>query len=68
VYDRLAHTYPDLRVELTFLRAALAPGSKPRALAPAEFRWVERSELRRLPFLQADQPLVERLSSGAPGT
>jgi mutator protein MutT len=65
VYQRVEQVYSALKVELTFLRATLAPGSQPKALAPAEFRWVARSELRQLQFLHADRPLVERLSTEA---
>jgi mutator protein MutT len=64
LYRRLEHTYPDLVVELTFLRARLRSG-EPQALEAAEVRWVPLADLPKLPFLAADVELVRELADGA---
>ena len=63
LYLKLEHAYPDLVVELTFLHATFPDQPAPRALAAAELRWVPREGLPRLPFLEADRALVERLAA-----
>jgi mutator protein MutT len=65
LYQRLDHCYPELKVELTFLRVTIPALPEPKALAAAEVRWVAKQDLPRLPFLDADRPLVQRLSSEA---
>jgi 8-oxo-dGTP diphosphatase len=58
---RTEHAYPDLEVELTILQARIVSG-EPRALHAHAIRWVEAGELPKLPFCEADRPLIERLS------
>ena len=67
LYQRIEHAYPDLRVELTFLHARIAPEATPWALEAAEVRWVPSAELPRLEFLDADRTLVARLAAGIAG-
>lgn len=65
LYCKLEHPYPDLVVELIFLYASFPEKPAPRALAAAELRWVPQTDLPKLPFLEADRPLVERLAAEA---
>ena len=54
-----SHDYPERRVELHFISCSLL--NAPVALLGQEMRWVERGELRSLPFPPADDELIERL-------
>jgi 8-oxo-dGTP diphosphatase len=65
LYCKIEHPYPELVVELTFLHATFPDAQTPKALAAAELRWVPQGDLPKLPFLEADRPLVERLASEA---
>lgn len=58
------HEYEDLIVELVLLRADLPPGLEPRAHEAHALAWAERSELSRLPFCEADVPLLPLLAAG----
>ncbi|MCC7416545.1 MAG: (deoxy)nucleoside triphosphate pyrophosphohydrolase [Acidobacteria bacterium] len=56
------HAYADRRVELHFLRCALAGEPEPQLGQP--MRWVPRAALRRLRFPPADGELIRRLAGG----
>ncbi len=56
------HEYEDLVVELVLLGAAFPPGVEPSAHEAHAVAWVERSELSRLPFCEADLPLLPLLA------
>ena len=61
----VAHTYPDVHVDLILYSAELVPGGpEPLPLEAAELRWVPRGEMQTLPFCEADVPLLEQLSRG----
>ncbi len=57
---RLAHDYPDRRVELEFVLGAL-DGPAPRPVQVADLGWFRPEEMPALPLLPADLPLVEDL-------
>ena len=54
------HDYPDLRVELHFLRCEIM--EKPAAQQGQELRWVSRAQLATLEFPPADAELIRILS------
>lgn len=58
------HEYEDLVVELALLAAAVPAGAEPVAHEAHALAWVERSELARLPFCEADVPLLPLLAAG----
>jgi 8-oxo-dGTP diphosphatase len=55
------HDYPDRRVELHFLKCAIA--GEPAPQQGQEMRWVTRDELGTLQFPPADEELIEMLVS-----
>jgi mutator protein MutT len=55
------HTYPERTVRLHFRHATIT--GEPRPLLGQEIRWIERAELRELPFPDADRELIERLTT-----
>ncbi len=60
----VCHAYPDLAVRLHFYHITDYAGT----VFPAEghtIRWVTRAEARKLPFLEADVPVVHDLTYGA---
>jgi 8-oxo-dGTP diphosphatase len=60
------HRYEDLVVELVLYEARIIRGS-PRPLKASELRYLTPSEMKPLPFCQADVPLLEALESGLAG-
>lgn len=64
VVGELAHTvthaYPDKTVELFFYRCNLL--GEPKPMMGQEMRWVDKGELRALPFPDADRQLITLLS------
>jgi 8-oxo-dGTP diphosphatase len=58
------HAYPDLVVELVLYRATIAPSAKPHPHEAHALDWVERARLPKLPFCEADLPLLPRLAAG----
>lgn len=61
---RTVHEYDDLVVELVLLEARVPEGAEPVAREAHALAWVERDELSRLPFCEADVPLVALLEAG----
>jgi mutator protein MutT len=62
VYE-VVHHYPERSVALHFYRCVLL--GAPRPLLGQEMAWVERAQLKALPFPEADTELVDRLSQSA---
>jgi 8-oxo-dGTP diphosphatase len=64
VVGELAHTvthaYPDKTVQLFFYRCGLL--GEPKPMMGQEMRWIDRSELKALPFPEADRELITLLS------
>lgn len=58
------HEYDDLIVELLVYDAVILSGS-PRPLGAQALAFSSGEEMRRLPFCEADLPLVEALARGA---
>lgn len=58
------HEYEDLVVELVLLEASVPPGAEPHPHDAHALAWVERAELSRLPFCEADVPLLPLLAAG----
>lgn len=58
------HTYPDLTVELVLYRATIREGA-PKPLGANELRYLTPSEMKALPFCEADLPLLELLAERA---
>ena len=56
----VTHSYPEKTVELHFYRCAYEGDPKP--MMGQQMRWVERSELRLLPFPDADRDLIALLA------
>ncbi len=61
---RIVHAYPDTDVEIAFYRTRIVEG-EPQPLSMEEIRWVRRSELGELDFLDADKPFVADLIRSA---
>jgi len=57
------HAYADRTVRLHFRRCAIR--GTPEARLGQQIRWVDRAELRTLPFPPADAELIEVLSAGS---
>jgi 8-oxo-dGTP diphosphatase len=57
------HVYAERAVRLHFRRCTIA--GDPQPLLGQQIRWIDRHELRTLPFPEADQALIEMLA-GAP--
>ena len=60
---QLVFPYSDLDVELYFYAVEIVDGD-PRPLSMAELRWVARTDLPSLDFLEADRDFVGALSRG----
>jgi mutator protein MutT len=54
------HAYPERTVRLHFRRCRLS--GEPRPLLGQETRWVTQSEMKDLPFPEADRTLIEILT------
>jgi 8-oxo-dGTP diphosphatase len=57
-----AHGYEDLAIDLVLYRARITYGT-PAALGANELRWASVDEMKRLPFCEADLPLIEALAT-----
>jgi 8-oxo-dGTP diphosphatase len=57
------HTYADLTVELVLYRARLTRG-EPKALGAQALRFASPTEMKALPFCEADVPLLDVLERG----
>ena len=55
----VTHAYPEKTVELFFYRCELK--GEPKPMMGQEMRWVNRGELARLPFPDADRDLIAHL-------
>ena len=56
----VTHAYPDKTVQLFFYRCDLL--GEPKPMMGQEMRWIGKSELRGLPFPEADRELITLLS------
>ena len=56
----VTHAYPEKTVQLFFYRCLLR--GEPKPMMGQQMRWVQRSELSRLRFPDADRDLVRALS------
>jgi 8-oxo-dGTP diphosphatase len=56
----VTHAYPGKTVQLFFYRCALR--GEPKPMMGQQMRWVNRRELARLPFPEADRELIRLLS------
>jgi 8-oxo-dGTP diphosphatase len=63
LYARVEHRYSELEVELSLYRTQIPLDAQPRALEAQEVRWVLRTTMPSLPFLEADVALVKRIAS-----
>jgi mutator protein MutT len=61
VLQEIQHEYPEVRVQLYFMRCELISG-EPRAVQCADLAWVLPEELKRYEFPQADQKILARLA------
>jgi mutator protein MutT len=66
LYARVEHRYAELEVELSLYRTQIPLDAQPRALEAQEVRWVLRTAMPSLPFLEADIALVKRIASEPP--
>lgn len=57
----VTHAYPDRSVELHFYRCRY--DGEPKPMLGQQMAWVARSELKTLPFPDADRELIARLSA-----
>jgi 8-oxo-dGTP diphosphatase len=58
------HAYPDLEVALVLLAATIRKGA-PQPLGAQAIRFCTPAEMQRLPFCEADLPLLDALARGA---
>lgn len=63
LYARVEHRYAELEVELSLFRTQIPLDAQPRALEAQEVRWVLRTAMPSLSFLEADIALVKRIAS-----
>ena len=56
----VTHAYPEKTVELFFYRCELK--GEPKPMMGQEMRWIEKGELKALPFPEADRELITLLS------
>ena len=56
----VTHAYPEKTVQLFFYRCDLL--GEPKPMMGQEMRWIDRSELKALPFPDADRELITLLS------
>jgi 8-oxo-dGTP diphosphatase len=64
-FMRLAHSYPDRRVELSLWIVEAYTGS-PQPLDGQGLKWVARADLKAQDVLEADRPFVEALTELPP--
>jgi mutator protein MutT len=57
----VTHAYPEKTVQLFFYRCRLQLG-EPKPMMGQQMRWIDKSELRSLPFPEADRELITLLS------
>jgi 8-oxo-dGTP diphosphatase len=60
------HRYVDLSVELVLYEGRILAG-EPRALGAQKLAFLTPEEMRRLPFCEADVPLIELLAQAVAG-
>ncbi len=65
---RTVHQYQDLEVDLALYESRIVAGM-PKPLRASEVKYLGPVEMQRLPFCEADLPLLDALASGriAPG-
>lgn len=63
IVELLQHSYPDRSVVLLFFRCRIAQG-EPSSKIGQSLRWVSPPEMRRMNFLPADVPIIDRLLLG----
>ena len=56
----VTHAYPEKTVQLFFYRCGLL--GEPKPMMGQEMRWIGKSELKALPFPEADRELITLLS------
>lgn len=56
----VTHAYPEKTVQLFFYRCGLL--GEPKPMMGQQMRWIEKSELKALPFPDADRKLITLLS------
>ena len=56
----VTHAYPEKTVQLFFYRCGLL--GEPKPMMGQQMRWIEKSELKALPFPDADRELITLLS------
>ncbi|MBQ0033154.1 MAG: (deoxy)nucleoside triphosphate pyrophosphohydrolase [bacterium] len=61
IIDSVVHEYPEKTIKLTLIQCAPKAGSVPTALEHQAIRWVFPSEMRSMPFCQADAELIDKL-------
>lgn len=59
----VVHGYTDLTVELVLYAARITSGT-PQPLGANELRFLSPTEMKQLPFCEADVPLLDALESG----
>ena|SRR2546421_7758432 len=62
--EAVTHEYPEKIVHLRFFRCRLKRG-EPQRLGCPDFRWVNREELARFDFPEADSRLIRKLQANA---
>ena len=60
VFMEVVHEYPDLTVDLTLFRAAIAQG-QPQKLEHNDIRWITPEEIPGYDFCPADKEILERI-------
>ena len=55
----VTHAYPEKTVQLFFYRCGLL--GEPKPMMGQQMRWIPRSELKALPFPDADRDLIDQL-------
>ena len=55
----VTHAYPEKTVQLFFYRCDLL--GEPKPMMGQEMRWIPKTELKALPFPEADRELIEQL-------
>lgn len=56
----VTHAYPEKTVQLFFYRCRLL--GEPKPMLGQEMRWIDKTELKALPFPEADRELITLLS------
>lgn len=60
VFMDVVHDYPDIKVHLTLLHAAIAEGA-PKKLEHNDIRWITVEQIPDFDFCPADTAILERL-------